>query len=235
MFIGYINMGLLLEKLVLSYDKKSLIINDLSMDLDSGVIVGLVAPNGTGKTTLMRGINKDIRLNSGQIVLSNNETIFFLENQDALFPMLTVKEMFEYVSKSWKSTVTSDEVINLLKISNYVDKKISSLSLGMRQMVMIGVYLIVDSDIMLFDEPINGLDQVNMSIISTVMLKLKKKNKIVIVSSHLLDNLSQFVDEFWYLKQGKIIKNLKNTNNILKVKHDYEIIYGDLNENTNTI
>lgn len=228
-------MGLLLEKLVLSYDKKSLIINDLSMDLDSGVIVGLVAPNGTGKTTLMRGINKDIRLNSGQIVLSNNETIFFLENQDALFPMLTVKEMFEYVSKSWKSTVTSDEVINLLKISNYVDKKISSLSLGMRQMVMIGVYLIVDSDIMLFDEPINGLDQVNMSIISTVMLKLKKKNKIVIVSSHLLDNLSQFVDEFWYLKQGKIIKNLKNTNNILKVKHDYEIIYGDLNENTNTI
>ncbi|MDI6553304.1 MULTISPECIES: ATP-binding cassette domain-containing protein [Leuconostoc] len=205
------------------------------MDLESGCIVGLVAPNGTGKTTLMRGINNDIALKSGQIVLSNNETIFFLENQDALFPMLTVKEMFEYVSKSWKSEVISDEVIDLLKISNYVDKRISSLSLGMRQMVMIGVYLIVDSDIMLFDEPINGLDQVNMSIISNVMLQLKKQKKIVIVSSHLLDNLSQFVDEFWYLKQGKIIKNLKNTNNILKVKHDYENIYGDLNENTNNI
>lgn len=228
-------MGLLLENLVLSYDKKSFIINDLSMDLESGCIVGLVAPNGTGKTTLMRGINNDIALKSGQIVLSNNETIFFLENQDALFPMLTVKEMFEYVSKSWKSEVISDEVIDLLKISNYVDKRISSLSLGMRQMVMIGVYLIVDSDIMLFDEPINGLDQVNMSIISNVMLQLKKQKKIVIVSSHLLDNLSQFVDEFWYLKQGKIIKNLKNTNNILKVKHDYENIYGDLNENTNNI
>ncbi|MFT8570883.1 MAG: ATP-binding cassette domain-containing protein [Leuconostoc pseudomesenteroides] len=205
------------------------------MGLESGSVVGLVAPNGTGKTTLMRGINKDIALTSGQIVLPNNETVFFLENQDALFPMLTVKEMFEYVAKSWKSEVASNAVIDLLKISSYVNKRISNLSLGMRQMVMIGVYLIVDADIMLFDEPINGLDQVNMSIISNVMLQLKKQNKIVIVSSHLLDNLSQFVDEFWYLKQGKIIKNLKNTNNILKIKHDYEIIYGDLNENTNSI
>lgn len=228
-------MSLLLENLILSYDRKKTIINDLSMGLESGSVVGLVAPNGTGKTTLMRGINKDIALTSGQIVLPNNETVFFLENQDALFPMLTVKEMFEYVAKSWKSEVTSNAVIDLLKISSYVNKIISNLSLGMRQMVMIGVYLIVDADIMLFDEPINGLDQVNMSIISNVMLQLKKQNKIVIVSSHLLDNLSQFVDEFWYLKQGKIIKNLKNTNNILKIKHDYEIIYGDLNENTNSI
>ncbi|MFT9470283.1 ATP-binding cassette domain-containing protein [Leuconostoc pseudomesenteroides] len=228
-------MSLLLENLILSYDRKKTIINDLSMGLESGSVVGLVAPNGTGKTTLMRGINKDIALTSGQIVLPNNETVFFLENQDALFPMLTVKEMFEYVAKSWKSEMTSNAIIDLLKISSYVNKRISNLSLGMRQMVMIGVYLIVDADIMLFDEPINGLDQVNMSIISNVMLQLKKQNKIVIVSSHLLDNLSQFVDEFWYLKQGKIIKNLKNTNNILKIKHDYEIIYGDLNENTNSI
>lgn len=228
-------MSLLLENLILSYDRIKTIINDLSMGLESGSVVRLVAANGTGKTTLMRGINKDIALTSGQIVLPNNETVFFLENQDALFPMLTVKEMFEYVAKSWKSEVTSNAVIDLLKISSYVNKRISNLSLGMRQMVMIGVYLIVDADIMLFDEPINGLDQVNMSIISNVMLQLKKQNKIVIVSSHLLDNLSQFVDEFWYLKQGKIIKNLKNTNNILKIKHDYEIIYGDLNENTNSI
>ena len=91
-------MSLLLENLILSYDRKKTIINDLSMGLESGSVVGLVAPNGTGKTTLMRGINKDIALTSGQIVLPNNETVFFLENQDALFPMLTVKEMFEYLS-----------------------------------------------------------------------------------------------------------------------------------------
>jgi len=205
------------------------------MTLKSGHIVGLVAPNGTGKTTLMRGINKDILITSGQIVLSNNETVFFMENQDALFPMLTVNEMFKYIAQSWKSKVSSDSVINLLKISNYTNKKIASLSLGMRQMVMIGVYLIVDAEVMLFDEPINGLDQVNMSIISNIMLDLKQKNKIVIVSSHLLDNLSQFVDEFWYLKGGKVVKSLPNTNNIIKVKADYENIYGDLNENANHI
>lgn len=205
------------------------------MTLKSSHIVGLVAPNGTGKTTLMRGINKDILITSGQIVLSNNETVFFMENQDALFPMLTVNEMFKYIAQSWKSKVSSDSVINLLKISNYTNKKIASLSLGMRQMVMIGVYLIVDAEVMLFDEPINGLDQVNMSIISNVMLDLKQKNKIVIVSSHLLDNLSQFVDEFWYLKGGTVVKSLPNTNNIIKFKADYENIYGDLNENANHI
>ncbi|MEX0380028.1 ATP-binding cassette domain-containing protein [Leuconostoc sp. MS02] len=205
------------------------------MTLKSGHIVGLVAPNGTGKTTLMRGINKDILITSGQIVLSNNETVFFMENQDALFPMLTVNEMFKYIAQSWKSKVSSESVINLLKISNYTNKKIASLSLGMRQMVMIGVYLLVDAEIMLFDEPINGLDQVNMSIISNVMLDLKQKNKIVIVSSHLLDNLSQFVDEFWYLKGGTVVKSLPNTNNIIKVKANYENIYGDLNENANHI
>jgi len=113
------------------------------MTLKSGHIVGLVAPNGTGKTTLMRGINKDILITSGQIVLSNNETVFFMENQDALFPMLTVNEMFKYIAQSWKSKVSSDSVINLLKISNYTNKKIASLSLGMRQMVMIGVRLAI--------------------------------------------------------------------------------------------
>lgn len=70
-------MSLLLENLILSYDRKKTIINDLSMGLESGSVVGLVAPNGTGKTTLMRGINKDIALTSGQIVLPNNETVFF--------------------------------------------------------------------------------------------------------------------------------------------------------------
>lgn len=228
-------MTLSLKKLVLAYNSKEPVINELSINLENGQIVGLVAPNGTGKTTLMRGINGDVEIKSGQIVFSNNATVFFLENQDALFPMLTVKEMLEYVAKSWHSKISSDLIIDLLKISTYTNKKIDALSLGMRQMVMIGVYLIVDADIMLFDEPINGLDQVNMSIISNIMLQLKRDNKIVIVSSHLLDNLSQFVDEFWYLKNGKIVKNAQNTNDVLQVKANYESIYGDLNENANRI
>ncbi|MFT9470109.1 ATP-binding cassette domain-containing protein [Leuconostoc pseudomesenteroides] len=219
-------MSLVIENATLAYNKKTNIIDDLSIELPRGRVVGLVAPNGSGKTTLMRGINHDILLKSGKIILSENETIFFLENQDSLFPMLSVQELFNFASNSWNSTYSSQKIIDLLDISNFKNKKISDLSLGMRQMVMIGVYLIVDSEIMLFDEPINGLDQLNMKIVSKIMLMLKERGKIIIVSSHLLDHLSEFVDQFWFLKDGNVVKQIDNTHNPILVKNDYIQIYG---------
>lgn len=232
-------MSLIIENATLAYNKKGNIINDLSAQLHAGSVVGLVAPNGSGKTTFMRGINRDILLKSGKIILSNSETIFFLENQDSLFPMLTVKEMLNFVSDSWHSKYTSQKVVDLLDISDFQNKKIADLSLGMRQMVMIGVYLIVDSEIMLFDEPINGLDQVNMTIVAKIMMNLKCDGKIILVSSHLLDNLSEFVDQFWFLKNGHLIKQMDNPHDSIRVKKDYIKIYGkgenNSNEDTNDI
>lgn len=215
-----------LDNVVAGYLKQQSVLNSLTITLSPRQVVGLVAPNGSGKTTLMRVIKGDIDIINGK--MSGNlkfSDIFFLDNQEALLPSFSIKELLSYVYRSFKSTQSVDDVIQRLKIEKYQHKKIKNLSLGMRQMAMMAVYIIADSPVMLFDEPINGLDQVNMEIVANEIRRLSDSGKSIIVSSHLLDNLVDFVDVFWYLKDGQIVQQVPNNGQVAQVKQLYLDLY----------
>ncbi|MBL1230331.1 ATP-binding cassette domain-containing protein [Enterococcus sp. BWB1-3] len=201
-----------LNNVSINYSKK-IVINNFNLQLFAGDIVGFVAPNGSGKTTLLRAIAGLKPLRSGTIeieknsILDNREQflkkIFYVESTSNLFDDLTVKDHLLLIKEYWKSPITLNEAVKLFETENYLDKKINELSLGMKQHVILSMYLISNCDILLLDEPLNGLDPTSISIINTFFIEQSKKGKIIFFSSHNLFNIEAICNKVVFLHEKK--------------------------------
>lgn len=209
---------------------ENVILNDVSFSLEAGEIIGLVAPNGTGKSTLLHILMNFLRPNSGEVIIKKEEMIYdyrteknevemhkrisFLPELDHLYMDLTGRDHLNYYARLWTgSTDIVNQVIKGLDISSYVDTKVRTYSLGMRQRLAFAMVLVTDTPIMLMDEVMNGLDPDNVDLITNVLIELKEKKKTIIIASHLLANLDVYADRVMFIKDGKIIfKSQKETN-----------------------
>lgn len=198
-------------------DKK--VIDNLSLTFNRGEIIGLVAPNGTGKSTLLNVIMNFLRPNSGNVVYKTNynyknkrnevkmhQLISSFPEQSDLYPELSGFDHLMIFAKIWgNSNEIVESVIEQLEMSDYVTKKTKTYSLGMKQRLCFAMQLVTDTEVMLMDEVMNGLDPNNMALISSVLIELRRKNKLIIIASHLLENLESYADRVLFLDQGKII------------------------------
>jgi ABC-2 type transport system ATP-binding protein len=194
------------------------VLNDISFFLEKGQLIGLVAPNGTGKTTLFNAIMRFIPIRSGQILIDGKEytssdqdvldlhqLITFFPDQADLFENFTGREHIEMYAEIWNGR--EDEaagIIDRLMMSDYVDRKVQEYSLGMRQRLCFAMMVAADTPIMFMDEVMNGLDPENVSLVSDVLIELRHNEKIVIIASHLLDNLDEYADKVFFLKDKKL-------------------------------
>ncbi len=202
---------------------------EASLRIDAGSIVGLVGPNGAGKTTLMSilaGIlpiqNGKIRSN-GKIVETEKQRVN-LRNRIGLMPE----------SVAWTGPSTPLDVIQRLCIIRGVPKenaesilgrvglssrsreRLSSLSQGMRQRLSLGAALIGDPEILLLDEPMNGLDPVAQNAFRKMIREMAEGGKSIIVSSHQLNELERFVESIAIMNKGRIVTQGSFTS----VEHD---------------
>ncbi|EHV0160827.1 ABC transporter ATP-binding protein, partial [Enterococcus faecalis] len=155
------------KELTVEYGNRT-IIENLSMQAEFGEIIGLVAPNGTGKTTFFNAISGLIPKKNGNISLNKIDynsrgatylkELFFLESSKNLYDYLTPKEHLEYIKAAWKSNSDIEHIFEQLKMKEYQNRPIKKLSLGMKQHVLLAMYLASDATIFLLDEPFNGLD-----------------------------------------------------------------------------
>jgi len=210
-------MSLEVKNLSVSYGEKE-VLKEVSFHIDDGQIVGLVAPNGTGKTTLFNAMMRFIPLKSGEIfvdgkeytssskdVLKLHEKITFFPDQGDLLMNFSGREHIQMYADIWsKSKKDIDGIIDLLEMRGYVDRKVQTYSLGMKQRLCFAMMVAANTPVMLMDEVMNGLDPENVALVSTVLLKLKEDGKIIMVSSHLLDNLDEYADKVFFLKEGAI-------------------------------
>ncbi|MCA9765883.1 MAG: ABC transporter ATP-binding protein [Carnobacterium sp.] len=204
---------LLIKNISVHYGKR-IILEKLAIELNSSEIIGLVAPNGAGKTTLLRTIAGLIRPNSGEIAINGlsvatnrqayYKSLYFVESNQTLYPNLKGIDHLNYVKAMWHSSVDVEEVIKDLAIKKYVNRPIKKLSLGMKQQILIAMCIVSDADIILLDEPMNGLDPTNMKNISEQLIKLKNKGKLILFSSHILSNVDKISDKVLFLKNKKI-------------------------------
>ncbi|WP_414839574.1 ABC transporter ATP-binding protein [Carnobacterium sp. TMP28] len=204
---------LLIKNISVHYGKR-IILEKLAIELNSSEIIGLVAPNGAGKTTLLRTIAGLIRPNSGEIAINGlsvatnrqayYKSLYFVESNQTLYPNLKGIDHLNYVKAMWHSSVNVEEVIKDLAIKEYVNRPIKKLSLGMKQQILIAMCIVSDADIILLDEPMNGLDPTNMKNISEQLIKLKNKGKLILFSSHILSNVDKISDKVLFLKNKKI-------------------------------
>ncbi|SJZ56130.1 ABC-2 type transport system ATP-binding protein [Pilibacter termitis] len=191
--------------------KEKEILKNASLTLDEGTITGLIAPNGTGKTTFIKLIINLLTSKQGEILIDGRKykenrekylkSIFFLPSSENLYIHLTVMEHLQYVKKIWGSSADLSGIIRELRMGDYQNKKIKTLSLGMKQHLLIALYAASGASVLLLDEPMNSLDPTSVKLVSNFLKRLKNEGKTILFSSHNLVNLAEVCDKAIYIKE----------------------------------
>jgi len=195
-------------------------VNDISLSVEKGQVWGLIGPNGAGKTTLLRMLATVLRPTSGSVQLLGFDLakeylkirrhIGFLPDFFNLYNDLTLQECLEFFAKAYRVEdelipQRVDEVLDYIELQNKRDDFIRHLSRGMVQRMGVGVLLVHDPDVFLLDEPASGLDPKARIQLRAVLTKLSGEGKTIIISSHILTELSGFCSHIALMNEGKIV------------------------------
>ena len=197
-----------------SYGKKE-ILNQIDLELPSSQIIGLVAPNGVGKSTLIQILSGHLRNNGISVCYQGKnyttDTLFMrqhivkMPDQSELYDELNGIEHLNFYALMWKvASGTVQTVIEQLKMEDYIHQKVGGYSLGMRQRLCFALVLVTKADYMLVDEVMNGLDPDNVELISKVLRQLRDEGKTIVIASHLLNNLDSIADKIYFMKEKRI-------------------------------
>lgn len=197
-------------------------LNGLSMHVPKGAIYGLVGKNGAGKTTLFRlicGLQQPtsgdytiygVESISGEIVKARRRMGGIIETPSLYLDMTAVDNMkTQYRVLGLPSFAGIAELLQLVGLEGTGKKKVKNFSLGMRQRLGIAVALAGDPDFLILDEPINGLDPQGIIEMRELILKLNRERQMtVLLSSHILDELSRLATHYGFIHKGCMIKEL---------------------------
>lgn len=223
-----------IDNLNVNYGKKE-ILNSINLEFYPSEIIGLVAPNGAGKTTLLRTVSGLIKPKSGQISIDNlsrsedrkayYKKIYFVESNQTLYPNLSGTDHLKYVKASWNSPVEIESVIKELGIVDYVNRPIKKLSLGMKQHILMAMCIVSNAEVILLDEPMNGLDPTSIKKISSYLKKMKQEEKTILFSSHILSNIDAITDKIIFLKDKQVACFLDKNKESISSEDMYEQLY----------
>jgi ABC-2 type transport system ATP-binding protein len=202
------------------YFKKKQILNNVSFDLKEGEILGFIGPNGAGKTTTIKLILGLQSISSGTVKINGYdiEKDFvkaiervgaIVENPD-FYMYLSGYKNLQLVANMYKNVDKNriDEVVKLVGLEKRINDKVSKYSLGMRQRLGIAQAIINKPNLLVLDEPTNGLDPEGIKELRDLMVKLAEKEKMAIfISSHNLAELESFCNTVCIIKNGKVIEN----------------------------
>jgi ABC-2 type transport system ATP-binding protein len=198
-------------------------VNQVSLELQQGKIYGLVGKNGAGKTTLLRMITGQAFLTEGEISLFHSASpqelnrkrrrIGAMIETPCFYPYLTAAQNLEYYRKQrgipGKECI--EEVLSEVGLSDTGNKNYKSFSLGMKQRLGLALALMNKPELLLLDEPINGLDPFGIVEIRNMLLRLnQEKNITILVSSHILSELANLVTDYGFIDKGRMVKQISS-------------------------
>lgn len=195
-------------------------VDDLSLTAKKGEIYGLLGPNGAGKTTTLRCIATIIKPTKGEIYVNGHEvqkepeavrtSIGFLTSDIKLDEQFDVDYMFQFFGRLHnvpKDVLNrrKEELFTYFGIKEFAHKQIKELSTGMKQKAAIAVSLAHNPDIVIFDEPTNGLDIITARSVTDYLKKLKDEGKLIIVSTHIMSEAEKLCDRIGIIVDGRKI------------------------------
>ena len=195
------------------------ILKNVSLELQEGDILGFIGPNGAGKTTTIKLILGLQKINSGEVKINGYDiknqfekaiervgTI--VENPD-LYMYMTGLDNLKMIARLYKNVDAKriDEVIKLVGLENRIKDKVSKYSLGMRQRLGIAQAILHKPNLLILDEPTNGLDPEGIKQLRDLLTKLAKEEKMaILISSHNLAELESFCNKITIIQNGEVIE-----------------------------
>jgi ABC-2 type transport system ATP-binding protein len=191
-------------------------VRDLSFDVAPGEVLGLVGPNGAGKTTTLRCLAGILPPTSGTIAITGHDLqqepvaakrqLAFVPDEPQLFEYLTVEEHLQFVARIYQvsdAAARAPELLNELELTEHRQKLPGELSRGMRQKLAIACGLLHEPRVLLFDEPLTGLDPVGIRRTKDTILRRAREGAAVVLSSHLLHLVEELCTGVLIIGRGR--------------------------------
>lgn len=203
-------------------------LQDVSFDVPKGSVFGILGPNGSGKTTLL-GIVMDILKPSNGTFLWNGQPGSSNEMRKQIGTLLETPNFYHYLTGQKNLQIAAaikekgkDDIPRVLEKVNLLqrkDSKFSTYSLGMKQRLAIASTLLGDPDILVFDEPTNGLDPAGIAEIRELMKELNRQGKTIIMASHILDEVEKVCTHVAIIQKG-VLKTVGTVGEVLNATHE---------------
>ncbi|OFZ30358.1 MAG: phosphonate ABC transporter ATP-binding protein [Bdellovibrionales bacterium RIFCSPHIGHO2_01_FULL_40_29] len=231
------------------YKPAQQVLKDISFSVEKGQFVGFIGPNGAGKTTTLKCALEFIFPDSGEVrffdekfALHHRQKIGFLPERPFFQEFLTG---IEFLNLHWSLSQQpaenfknrSMEVLEQVKLTHAKDKKLKDYSKGMLQRIGIAQALITEPELLIFDEPMSGLDPDGRILIKQILLGLKEQKKTILMSSHLLEDVEELCSQIIIVHAGQIVYSgplAEFTKNFKTLEAAYRQFKIDLNMEINT-
>ena len=216
-----------LEHVQKNYGKTEAL-SGVNLDIQPGRIVGLLGPNGSGKTTIIKLINGLLQPTSGQVLINGEKpspktkkAVSYLPDTTYLGDNMKIKEVFAML-KDFFSDFDEEKAYHLLEDLNLVEKsRLKNLSKGNKEKVQLILVMSRKADLYILDEPIGGVDPAARDYILKTIIQNRSENSSVLISTHLISDIEDILDDVIFIKDGEIL--LQEDANELRRKHDNTI------------
>ncbi|MBR5090491.1 MAG: ATP-binding cassette domain-containing protein [Ruminiclostridium sp.] len=221
--------------------KKQEVLHNLSLTVERGHICGLIGPNGAGKTTIMKILAGFFFPTKGELELFDSSDnlddsrarMSFMIEQPIIAGSMTARENLEYIRylRGYPDEKRIDEILELVGLVGTGKKHANKFSLGMKQRLGIGMALLPKPEIMVLDEPVNGLDPEGIVEIRQLIKRMQEEWGVtVLISSHLLSELSELCTDFSIISHGNLIENLSHEELLVKCRGHIALKTNDINK-----
>ncbi|MFT9102356.1 MAG: ABC transporter ATP-binding protein [Lacticaseibacillus paracasei] len=217
---------------------KKQVLHQISFEIKRGHIVGLIGANGAGKTTIMKAIlgitafDGDIQLDDQKITVDNHsalEHVGALIEYPGLYPYLTSREQLLLFANGPQRHERVNQTIEELHLAAYADVKTKKYSLGMRQKLGIALAFVNRPELVILDEPMNGLDPKATMALRQLIIRKRDEGTTFLISSHILSELQKVADDVIIIDQGRLIIDA-TMSELLKKSQTYFWIATDQDE-----
>lgn len=192
------------------FNKKAL--DGLDIEITKGRIVGLLGPNGSGKTTFLKIAAGILKQSSGEILIDNNKPgiitkaeVSYLPDKDYLFKWMKIKDAINFFNDMYKD-FDYEKAIKLLEFMNLdMDSRVKTLSKGMSEKLYLTLVLSRNAKLYILDEPLGGVDPTTRQKILDAILNIYDKESSILITTHLVSDIERLFNDVIFISEGKTI------------------------------